>query len=523
MASSSSDIDENIDLSQLTLLSSTPKLPTPLLFRIPQALLVGIVSEWLDLKSIGILDTTMCSKAYRPLLLICFQVMRSETVEDVDPADWSSFNHGAWSGWWWQWLSLRQIYVESVILSGKLHNSIWSNAMENDEILLLPSLQKVHFVTCSDDDLGYLIRTSPNIQSLSFETHVSLFYPKTGFASHYFSSRRNDPFVSHVGLNAIAQSYQHCLESFSFERRVWCGYGPVSEWQDGCEDYFLRTGQSLINLFQQCSRLHSVRLTGDTLRAVDDKALCPFGHLFRELPFEDFPSFGLSDQSIANLLRQCINLRKAKYNGSRSEDTGKLLVLTALYQSCSMLMDLQLTSIYAHTWQTILPSLFVKLSYLRKLILTECTFTDDNFRTLAWEQPFLNDLRFHDCEGLTNTGISYLSKLRLTNLEIEEMDRQDGEVHVAPSVLTEAAFESFAAPESFICNTLQSFNLHIMVNYEQHRIGAVPIADDQVAMSFATCRKLKFLHIFWGAKCEFGLNNGTIGLEALVRHSSFLI
>ena len=513
--------DTDLIVLDLTLLSLSTTLKIPLLFRIPQALLVGILSEWLDLQSLGRFDSSMCSKKYRPAFMNSLHIMRSTTVENVERGRWSSCNPGEWSGWWWRWLSLRQIYVESVFLSGKVHNIIWLNAIDSNELLVLPSVRRIYFFTCSDDDLGYLVRTCPNLQSLHVATNTALFLPQTGLLAQFYD-RRNEPYVSEIGLNYIAQSYQHCLESFSYDRNVWCVGGPENDFPEGCVDHFMRTGQALIDLLRQCTRLQEVDLTSDSLRAIDLSELCAFGHLFNELRFEGYPCLGPSDQAISNLLHMCINLRKLTYNGDRSETIGKRLVLSALSQSCSLLEELKLKSIYADTWGTTLPRLCDNLSVLLKLVLTDCELTDAYLRTMAFGLVGHTDLQFLDCEGLTNTGVSYLSKLKLVNLVIEELDRQDGEVHVAPSVLTEAAFTSFASPESLICDTLESFHLHIMLNYEQHRIGAVPIADDQVAMSFATCHQLKNLHIFWGSKCEFGVANGTVGLAALVINSPIL-
>ena len=42
------------------------------------------------------------------------------------------------------------------------------------------------------------------------------------------------------------------------------------------------------------------------------------------------------------------------------------------------------------------------------------------------------------------------------------------------------------------------------------------IADDQVALAFASCHKLKRLRIHWGSRCEFGAFNGINGVKAMV-------
>ena len=519
----STDADaELLDFSSLTL--SNPKVL--LLFHVPQSLLVGLLSEWLDLRSLGRLDTAVSSKIYRPLFLNSLHIMRSETVENIERCEWSTCSTlGEWSGLWWRWLSIRRIYVESVSLSDRNQiNTIWSTAIDNDELLVLPSLRKVQFSSCSDDDLAYLVRASPDIQSLNFETSIMRFLPQEGLLSKILSNRRNDPYVSDIGLQIIAQAYQHSLLFLSYERMVWCGYGPASELSEDCVDYFVRSGNALVSLCHQCSRLQEIKLSGDALRTIDLNELCPFGHLFRELKFEgkDDAYLRPSDQVISNLLQKCANLTKLTYSGSNpNESADPRLVLTTLHQSCPLLEELDLSSIHADTLETTLPRLCQNLVYVRKLVLSGCELTDANLHSISGMQ-LLNDLELLNCEGLTNVGVSSLAKLPLVKLVIEEIDYQDGEVHVEPSVLTEAALLSFADHGAIISQTLETFRLHVMLNYEQHHLDPVHIADDQVAMAFAACHKLKILRIFWGSKCEFGVANGIVGLKALVCNAPIL-
>ena len=518
----STDADaELLDFSSLTL--SNPKVL--LLFHVPQSLLVGLLSEWLDLRSLGRLDTAVSSKIYRPLFLNSLHIMRSETVENIERCEWSTCSTlGEWSGLWWRWLSIRRIYVESVSLSDRNQiNTIWSTAIDNDELLVLPSLRKVQFSSCSDDDLAYLVRTSPDVQSITFETSTSRFFPLEGLPSEYLSDRRNEPYVSDVGVQMIAQSYQHSLHFLSYSRTVWCGYN-VSELSEDCVDFFLRSGRALVSLCHQCSRLQEVKLSGDTLRTIDLNDLCPFAHLFCELKLTWMNDAYLrpSDQVISNLLQKCGKLKKLTYSGSNpSESADPRLVLTALHQSCPLLEDLNLSSIHANMWETTLPRLCQSLAYVRKLVLSGCELTDANLHSISGMQ-LLNDLELLNCEGLTDIGVSSLARLPLVNLVIEEYDYQDGEVHVAPSDLTEAALMSFADHGAIISQTLETFRIHVMLNYEQHHLDPVHIADDQVAMAFAACHKLKILRIFWGSKCEFGVANGIVGLKALVCNAPIL-
>ena len=53
----------------------------PLLFQLPNAWLVALISEWLDMPCVGKLDTAISSKKYRPQFLLGLQSMRSTTID----------------------------------------------------------------------------------------------------------------------------------------------------------------------------------------------------------------------------------------------------------------------------------------------------------------------------------------------------------------------------------------------------------------------------------------------------------
>ena len=132
-------------------------------------------------------------------------------------------------------------------------------------------------------------------------------------------------------------------------------------------------------------------------------------------------------------------------------------------------------------------------------------------------------LRFEECDGLSDIGISALASMKLVSLEIklyasEEwrqyyVDGVDGQAPFEPPVLTAASFLSFAG--AAISQSLESFLLHFVYNDDKH------IADDQLAVAIASCHKLKRLHVDWGLSnvsyggCVFGRSNGIVGLQTL--------
>ena len=128
----------------------------PLLFQVPHAWLVALMSEWLDMPTIGMLDTAICSRKYRPQLLRSLQSMRSTSVDSFSVnrgtgfLGWKTFE---WTEYWWQWLSLRRIYVERIVLR--------RNEVRLD--LVIPSMRIASCEYFEDEDLQYLVRNCPSL------------------------------------------------------------------------------------------------------------------------------------------------------------------------------------------------------------------------------------------------------------------------------------------------------------------------------------------------------------------------
>ncbi len=121
-----------------------------LLFRLPHAWLVEFLSEWLDMPTIGMLETAISYKEYRPQFLNCLQGMRSTAVDEFsDDHDSESFffDTDEWTGCWWRWLSVRQIYVELISLR---RNDVQS-------VLVIPSMREATIENFGDEDLLLLV------------------------------------------------------------------------------------------------------------------------------------------------------------------------------------------------------------------------------------------------------------------------------------------------------------------------------------------------------------------------------
>ena len=270
----------------------------PLMFQLPNAWLVAFLSEWLDMPDIGKLDIAISSNEHRPQFLLNLQSMRSTSVDSFSDGRGRKLGYdanGGWTGWWWRWLSIRQIYIESVLLRG----------MDVRSDLIIPSMQKVVVDSFAVDDFQYLVRNCPALRSLCLHGYVT-----------------------NIGLRIVTNLHQS-LEEFSFSN---------FSLNDQTEAFFLRRAAALIDILRQCSRLQKVSLTGRSLRFVDVKQLVPYGHLFHELGLTIKDRIIADGQAISNFLTNCGNLRKLRFVGS-VEDEETPLVLTAIFQYCLLLEE----------------------------------------------------------------------------------------------------------------------------------------------------------------------------------------
>jgi hypothetical protein len=214
----------------------------PFLVQLPSAWFVAFLSDWLDMPSIGMLDTAMSSKTHRSQFLANLQTMRSTGIDSFSGIC-GRYLGGKWTRRWWRWLSIRHIYVESIVLRG--------NAVISE--MVIPSMRKAVTKSFEDEDLHYLVRNCPSLQSLSLES---------------YSNRMN------LTAFRILTNLHRSLEELSFCR---------SSNYIQPESYYTQSAAAFIDMLRCCSRLHKVSLTGDALRSVNLEELLPYSNLFHEL------------------------------------------------------------------------------------------------------------------------------------------------------------------------------------------------------------------------------------------------
>jgi hypothetical protein len=448
----------------------------PLLFQLPHAWLVAFLSEWLDIPSIGKLDTTICSKAYRPQFLGSLQTMRSTRVDKFS-ANGKKVDR---AGRWLRWLSLRNIYIERIFVHG-------AQKLSNLAIFTIPSVRTLETFECSDDEIHYLVRCCPALRSLD----ISSSYRKTNENERRLAGE----LITEHGLGSIANYCQH-LEVLSYSRRSSCHeYG---------ESYYTRTAAALIDVLRQCSNLKKVSLSGDSVRSVVPDALLPYGHLFHDLPFS-------CDQHDANsastFIRKCVNLRKVSCTL-----TGLVtdrLVIAALCQACPLLEELGLSA-GMHLNPPLLENLLVDIRAncvnLRCLSLFCCGASDSSLRIVSCMESLkefrLTDLTHRDTDtgGVTDVGIAELAKMRLVDLSITMSSEWSG--------VSEAALQSFVGAN--ISQTLESISI------QGHLMDPDRMIDDvRVATALASCPRLSYVSVDWLVdKCVFG-RHSLEGLQAM--------
>ena len=429
-----------------------------LMLQLPNAWLIMVLSEWLDLPSIGKLDTAVSSKKHRPQFLLSLQVMRSTTIDmfSCSPHRWLETR--SWVASWWRWLSIRQIHVESIAnLDANVHSHF-----------AIPSMRKVETSSSFDDVcVHYLICNCPCLRSLKLQARVDR--------------------MSYLGLRILSTLHQSLEEFFL-----------IGTFGEGRLEYY--TQSALIDIFRQCTHLRKVSLTGDVWRDVKFEELLPFGHLFHELELRMGHRVGSYGQATSEFFAACSNLRNLQYGGRDNEED--CLALTTLSQSCVLLEDLLLEGFsfieqeqQAHGANV---NIFMNRNncrHLRKLILVNCELSAPALQNIAGLETLL-ELEFRRCDGFTWADMSILATMKLFNLSIVSC-------HI--DLLTESFVQSFVGSD--ISQTLESFSL---VSY-----NAAPIDDVQFATALASCHKLTKLTVRSGSgKCRFG-RSGLAGLEAM--------
>ena len=427
-------------------------------FELPRAWLVTLLSEWLDMPSIGMLDTATSSTKYRLLFLSMLQSMRSTSIDVFSTKTGRAFlgwKVAEWTGWWWRWLSIRQIHVESIILSG---NDVTSNSV-------IPSMRVVVAEEFNHRDLKYLVRNCPALRSVT----IQLVDP------HHATSR---------GLELLVDLHP-TLEEFYFR-----GY------RLNVSQEIVESSEILISILSRCTCLRKISLTEDALRLVNIEEFVPYCHLIVELElFDDERTLDIG-QLIANLLTHCSNLRTLQYNCC-SNDQQDLLNIAEIPR-CPLLEDLYLAVLPSATehMQTAVANLFTLLGrnckHLHSLSLCGGELYASALRSIARIET-LKSLHLDSCDVLADVAV--LATMKLERLVIDTSWLEDSDTD------TEVAALLSALIGSNISQTLETF---------EFSTGAID--DIHVAASLASCRKLKRLSA--NISGVFG-TNGLGGLQAM--------
>jgi hypothetical protein len=440
----------------------------PLLFQVPQAWLAMLLSEWLDMPSIGKLDTAMCSKEYRPQLLLCLQIMRSSCVNSFSDDLGHKFLGGKtteWTGAWWGWLYGRKIYVEVVNLHGNVVSSV----------MVIPSIRKVRIEECNSKYIIHLVQSCPALQSLTLTCEGK-------------ATEIDERFLTETALNALS-SHATNLEEFSYSRTASHGNESIA--------FYEATAAALIEMLGRCSKLNQVSLYGDFLRTVNLQDLHRFGRIFHGLWFGGGSTnhSAVSGQAISDLLSHCGNLRTFRYGGGfAAGEVRDRLVLTALHQSCPLLEELDLLLLSAETMDAVLPGLGRGCPQLQRLYMSVCVFSESNLRSISLISS-LQKLSIQYLALLTNGGIASLAALSLTELSICEVFVTGADAF--DNGITEAALQSFAG--SNLSRTIEKLEIGV-------RMADRAMDVNVIAAAVSSCHKLTTLYVDWGRgdRCALG-------------------
>ncbi len=299
-----------------------------------------------------------------------------------------------------------------------------------------------------------------------------------------------------IDLEVLADSHLS-LEEFSYDR--FSGgrcFVPEHEYHK----YYSQTAAALVNVLRRYSCLHKVSLLGDSLHSVNLEELLPYSHLFYELEFRKEDRSITFGQGISNLLVNCTQLTKLRYQGSGSEEDSRFII--AIHQSCPLLEELQLSCVsFNQQMQAAGAGSFTNISrnckQLRKLSVFRGELSVSILRSIAGIEA-LKELTLTTCDGLTDADMSVLATMTLEKLIIDSDKHFDW---------TAASLQPFVG--SNISQTLETFHLSAYSN-------TTPIDDFQVATALASCHNLKELKVYGGTDaCVLG-RSGLDGLQAMV-------
>ena len=409
--------------------------------------------------------------------------MRSTSIDRFSDGPHGGLLGGAagdWAGYWWRWLSIREIFVESAAVVGNKFHSV----------MVIPSVRKLKIDYRGDVGLLNLAQSCPALRTLTVR----------GLANEF-----DTKILKELAFGVICL-YWKDLEDFIYNRRISFRYKIARE---RLYEYYETTAVGLLDMLRQCSKLKKVSLMGDTLFGVKLEELHPFNHLLHELHCEGtagsrVPNTG---QAIANLLSKCGNLKSFHYFGTQfvSGDSVEIekdrLVLNTLHQSCSLLEELSLMCVSSIILGAFLSRLRLHrtLANIRNLSVGSSDLSESILHDIAGMET-LEQLTLSCCKGLTDAGFASIAELKLKHIFIsEQYFESDGNAPAYDNAMTEASLLPFV--DANISHSLEYFYLTIRSTQR--------IDTDKVATALASCHNLKLINL------KLGSGDGSVfGLES---------
>ena len=273
------------------------KVLPPIFFRLPNAVLINFLSEWLEIQDVGRLDVAVTTRALRPKFLQYLQDIRSTTVNGKTI---NKGRGGLSSCSFLFWLSIRRIYLGEIKV-GELDSAIITN-------LELPYLRKLYvFSSDFERTLNLLVKTSPALRSITICPDVR--------KAVYIDCNT----VTHEVLHQIAD---HCplLEELMLD------YGFVFD--------------NLLYLLNKTTTLNKLTLMNDSFHRWthgDWERIYPYGHMIHEMGTYEYGSSN-PPPAFADFVGACPCLRSLHYFFVPETVQGEILLRAA--QSCPLLESL---------------------------------------------------------------------------------------------------------------------------------------------------------------------------------------
>ena len=347
----------------------------PFIFRLPKAWLTAFISDWLSIKEKVHFDSAVTNHEHRDHFLACLRHSHPEKHWIVDNVSL-------------QWLSLRRISIHSIDFTCDISKI---QTLSNLRLPLLVSLE-VYFLEGEetiDQAIYYLIRNSPEIQSIKLQTNAE---------------------ITDAGVLHIANCCPLLKDLFL------CPWG-----NDGI------TITALMHLFDHCTLLDTVGLTQSVLSnysGADLQQLKDYGHLFDALTVfnEPFHDESIEAKDIVDLLACCPHVRELDYTSAHADDDA--IVLQRLGDVCPIIEMFSFNKVGGgedeeETGQGIIPvstyvNAFRRCVHLKDISLYGDVmqhFTDLDFKCLEEFGPLINTLILEtqrEDEQLTSQGFASL-------------------------------------------------------------------------------------------------------------------